>query len=309
MAILFKSDPDDIAAWTAELARLLPEVELRIWPEMGDPADIEFCVGWAFPPGSLAAMPNLKALQSLGAGVDHVFRDPDLPAGLPISRIVDSSMTEDMTQWVVLNVLRFHKQDLDYRHIQREGRWHELPPPSWQKRRVGVMGLGELGGHALRRLEQFGFPLSGWSRTRRDIDGIATFAGMEGLKPFLSQTDIAVLLLPLTPETEDLLNRERLSWMPEGAFVINAGRGRLIVDDDLADLIESGHLGGAALDVFRQEPLPAEHRFWANPRVVITPHAAALTRADTAAPQIVENYRRALAGEPLLHPVDRAKRY
>lgn len=309
MAILFKSDPDDVAAWTVELARLLPEAELRIWPEAGDLAEIEFCVGWAFPPGSLAAMPKLKALQSLGAGVDHVFRDPDLPPGLPISRIVDSSMTEDMTQWVVLNVLRFHKQDLDYRQIQREGRWHELPPPSWQTRRVGVMGLGELGGHALRRLEQFGFPLSGWSRTKKDIDGVATFAGMEGLKPFLEQTDIVVLLLPLTPETEDLLNRERLGWIPQGGFVINAGRGKLIVDDDLADLIESGHLGGAALDVFRQEPLPADHRFWTNPRVVITPHAAALTRAATAAPQIVENYRRALAGAPLLHPVDRARRY
>ncbi len=309
MAILFKSDPDDVAAWTGELSRLLPEVELRIWPEVGNPADIDFCVGWAFPQGSLAKLPNLRGLQSLGAGVDHVFRDSGLPPNLAISRIVDPSMTEDMTQWVVLNVLRFHKQDPEYRKIQAEGRWHELPPPSWQRRRVGMMGLGELGGHALARLRLFGFPLAGWSRTSKQIDGVETFFGDDGLKPFLSRTDIRVSLLPLTPETEDLLNRKRLSWLPKGAFVINAGRGRLIVDADLVALLDSGHLGGAALDVFREEPLPAKHPFWRHPRIVVTPHVSALTRAETAAPQIVQNYRRALAGRPLLHPVDRNRRY
>lgn len=309
MAILFKSDPVDVAAWSGELSKILPEVELRIWPEVGDPADIDFCVGWAFPPGSLKRFPNLRGLQSLGAGVDHVFRDTDLPPGLPISRIVDPSMTEDMTQWVVLNVLRFHKQDVDYRRSQMEARWHKLPPPSWARRRVGVMGLGELGGHALARLRLFGFPIAGWSRTAKRIDGVETFAGNDGLRPFLARTDILVVLLPLTPATEDLLNRERLSWMPKGAFVINAGRGRLLVDDDLVTLLDAGHLGGAALDVFRQEPLPSEHPFWRHPQIVVTPHASALTRAETAAPQIAENYRRALSGRPLLHPVDRDRFY
>jgi len=309
VVLLFKSDPDDTRGWTAELARRLPGVEVRTWPDVGDPADIEFCVGWAFPPGSLRGFPNLKGLQSLGAGVDHVFRDPDLPEALPIARIVDPYMTEDMTQWVMLNVLRFHKQDPDYRRLQAEGRWDELPPPSWRDRRVGVMGLGELGGHALERLRYFGYKLAGWSRTKKRIDRVETFAGEEGLRPFLARTDILVVLLPLTPETEDLLNRERLSRLPKGAFVINAGRGRLLVDEDLIAMLDSGHLGGAALDVFRQEPLAADHAFWKHPKVVITPHVSALTRAETAVPQIVENYRRALAGEPLLHPVDRRRRY
>jgi glyoxylate/hydroxypyruvate reductase A len=309
MAILFKSDPDDTRGWAAELARRLPGAEVRVWPEIGNPDDIEFCVGWAFPPGSLRKFSNLKALQSLGAGVDHVFLDPDLPETLPIARIVDPSMTEDMTQWVVLNVLRFHKQDVEYRQLQAEGRWHELPPPAWQSRRVGVMGLGELGGHALRRLQQFGFPIAGWSRTAKPMEGIETFAGADGLRPFLARTDIVVVLLPLTPATEDLLNRERLSWLPHGAFVINGGRGRLLVDEDLVALLDAGHLGGAALDVFRREPLEPSHPFWRHPKVVITPHVSALTRAETAAPQIVENYRRALTGRPLLHPVDRHRRY
>ena len=309
MAILFKSDPEDVAAWTSALQRLLPDVELRIWPKIGNPAEIDFCVGWAFPAGSLAKLPNLRGLQSLGAGVDHVFRDPELPETLPISRIVDPSMTEDMTQWVVMNVLRFHKQDLDYRRLQAEGRWQELPPPSWAGRRVGMMGLGELGGHALARLKLFGFPLAGWSRTQKRIDGVETFHGDDGLKPFLARTDILVVLLPLTPATEDLLNRKRLAWLPKGAFVVNGGRGRLLVDEDLEALLDSGHLGGAALDVFREEPLPTTHPFWRNPKVVITPHVSALTRAETAAPQIVENYRRAVTGRPLLHPVNRDRRY
>ncbi|MBM3531914.1 MAG: glyoxylate/hydroxypyruvate reductase A [Alphaproteobacteria bacterium] len=309
MAILLKSDPDDTRGWEAELARRLPGVEVRIWPEVGDPAEIEFCVGWAFPPGSLRGFPKLKGLQSLGAGVDHVFRDPVLPAHLPIARIVDPYMTEDMTQWVMLNVLRFHKQDPDYRRLQAEGRWHELPPLSWQARRVGVMGLGELGGHALARLRHFGYPLAGWSRTAKRVDGVETFAGEAGLQPFLARTDILVALLPLTPATENLLDRRRLSWLPPGACVINAGRGRLIVDEDLIALLDSGHLGGAALDVFRREPLEPDHPFWRHPSVIVAPHVSALTRAETAAPQIVENYRRALAGEPLLHLVDRQRRY
>lgn len=309
MAILFKSDPEDTRGWAAELARRLPGVEIRIWPEIGDRAEIEFCVGWAFPPGSLAGFPNLRGLQSLGAGVDHVFRDADLPEHLPIARIVDPYMTEDMTQWVMLNVLRFHKQDPDYRRLQAEGRWHELPPPSWRDRRVGVMGLGELGGHALARLRHFGYPLAGWSRTAKPIEGVETFAGEDGLKPFLARTDIVVVLLPLTPATENLLDRRCLSWLPRGAYVINAGRGRLIVDEDLLALLDSDHLAGAALDVFRQEPLEPSHPFWRHPKVVVTPHVSALTRAETAAPQIVENYRRALAGEPLLHLVDRHRHY
>jgi glyoxylate/hydroxypyruvate reductase A len=309
MAILFKSDPEDTRGWVAELAHRLPGVEVRIWPDVGDPKDVEFCVGWAFPPGTLGGLPNLKGLQSLGAGVDHVFRDPDLPENLPIARIVDPYMTEDMTQWVMLNVLRFHKQDPAYRRLQAEGRWHELAPPSWRTRRVGVMGLGELGSHALARLRHFGYPLAGWSRTAKRINGVETFAGADGLRPFLARTDILVTLLPLTPATENLLDRRRLSWLPQGAFVINAGRGRLLVDEDLIALLDSGHLEGAALDVFRREPLEPDHAFWKHPKVVITPHVSALTRADTAAPQIAENYRRALVGEPLLHPVDRHRRY
>jgi glyoxylate/hydroxypyruvate reductase A len=309
MAILFKSDPDDTRGWAAELTRLLPGVEVRVWPDFGDPRDIDFCVGWAFPPGSLRQFPNLKGLQSLGAGVDHVFSDPDLPERLPIARIVDPSMTEDMTQWVMLNVLRFHKQDLDYRRLQAEGRWHELPPPAWQTRRIGVMGLGELGGHALRRLRHFGYPLTGWSRTPKRLDGVETFSGTEGLAYFLARTDIVVMLLPLTPATENLMDRARLSLLPKGAFVINAGRGGLLVDADLLALLDEGHLGGAALDVFRKEPLPPDHPFWRHPRIVVTPHVSALTRADTAGPQIAENFRRAIAGKPLLHPVDRKRRY
>ncbi|MBL8689575.1 MAG: glyoxylate/hydroxypyruvate reductase A [Rhodospirillaceae bacterium] len=309
MAILFKADPDDIAAWTRALEALLPEVEIRVWPEIGNPNDIDFCVGWAFPQGSLAKLPNLRGLQSLGAGVDHVFRDSALPPNLPISRIVDPSMTEDMTHWIVLNVLRFHKQDPEYRKLQADGRWHELPAPMWQKRRIGMMGLGELGGHALARLKLFGFPLAGWSRTKKKIDGVETFFGDDGLKPFLNRTDILIVLLPHTPATEDLLNRKRLAWLPKGAYVINAGRGKLIVDEDLVAQLDSGHLGGAALDVFREEPLPASHAFWRHPKVVVTPHVSAPTLAATAAPQIVENYRRALGGRPLLHPVDRDRRY
>ncbi|MBI1775814.1 MAG: glyoxylate/hydroxypyruvate reductase A [Proteobacteria bacterium] len=305
MAMLFKSGAGRTEWWRNELTRLEPGLDFRVWPEIGDPTEIEFALGWEFPPGSLHRFSNLKCLCSIGAGVDHVFRDPNLPPNLPIVRIVDPWMTNAMSEFVALNVLRFHRYDPEYRRLQTDGIWgEEVPSPDSTTRRVGIMGLGVLGQDAAAKLIPFGFPIAGWSRRPKTVPGVESFSGAAGLDALLARTDILVMLLPLTPETTGLLDRRRLALMPKGAAIVNAARGAMIVEADLLAALESGHIAGAALDVFAQEPPPKDHAFWRHPKVVLTPHIAAITNPSTASPQIIDNYRRARAGQPLLNRVD-----
>ena len=235
---------------------------------------------------------------------------PALP-DVPIARVVDAYLTAGITEYVLLHVLRYHRNQPVFDAQQRDHVWDDRARELRQadERPVGVMGLGELGRDAVAKLAALGFDVAGWSRTAKDIPGVACFAGPDGLAPFLARTEILVCLLPLTALTADILNRETLAQLPRGAYLINAARGAHLVDDDLVDALASGQLSHATLDVFHKEPLPGNHPFWDHPQITMTPHNASITDPRSVVAQVVENIRRIDAGEPLLHPVDRAAGY
>jgi glyoxylate/hydroxypyruvate reductase A len=305
MAILLSTKAGTMRDWKAALLAVDPSLDIRLFPNAGDPKEIEAAVCWTqHDMMELRRYPNLKLLVSMGAGVDHLLRQPGPPPGVPVARLKDARLTQGMTEWVLLNVLRFHRQDLEYRAQQAKRVWDELPAPDTAKRRVGILGLGELGGAAADAIRALGFPVMGWTRSPRARDGVTCFHGTEGLEAMLRQTDILVCLLPLTPDTRGVINARTLALLPKGAFVINAARGGHLVDEDLLAALDSGHIAAAALDVFEPEPLPADHAFWGHPKVLVWPHAASITIPSSAAPQVVENIHRAREGRPLINLVD-----
>ncbi len=306
MALLFRSSVDSEARWKPQLAA---ELEVRIWPEIGDPAEIDYALVWRPESGLLASLPNLKLILSLGAGVDHILCDPYLPRGVPIVRLVDPYMTDAMSEYIVLQVLRLHRQDLDYRAQQKTEIWLELDQKNAVERTVGILGFGELGQDVARKLKRLGFDVALWGRRHKTVEELRGYAGSAGLPALLARTEILVCLLPLTAETEGILNTATLAMLPKGATLINAARGGHLVEEDLLAALASGRLSAAVLDVFRDEPLPVGHPFWHHPRIVVTPHIAAATHPPTAAPIILDNIRRFEAGRPLLNQVDPAQGY
>ncbi|MCC7427455.1 MAG: glyoxylate/hydroxypyruvate reductase A [Alphaproteobacteria bacterium] len=310
MALMITCAPARLAAWKEALGPLLPGVPLRAYPqEVADPAEIRWAVVWNHPLGDLRRYPNLELVASMGAGVDHIFRDPDLPPGVPIMRLVDRLLTTAMSEYVLLAVLRHHRQDAGYRAQQAARLWRELPAPDTEATRIGILGLGVLGTDAAAKLAALKFPVAGWSRRAKSLPGIESFAGEAGLAPFLARTDILVCLLPLTPATRGIVNARTLGALPRGAYVINAARGGHVVDADLLAALESGQISGATLDVFNQEPLPPDSPYWSHPRVVMTPHTASITVPRSVAPQIAENIGRLARGQPLINLVDSAAGY
>ncbi|NQW10349.1 MAG: glyoxylate/hydroxypyruvate reductase A [Alphaproteobacteria bacterium] len=308
-AVLFRSDNDSSDEWRAALTKRIPDLDFRVWPEVGDPSDIEFALVWKVPAGAFDGLPNLKAVCSLGQGVDHLFADPDFPKTPHILRIVDPWMGRAMAEWVLLQVLRFHRQGPEYEQFQRERRWIKLPAPETATRRVGILGLGALGTEAATTIAALGFDVAGWSRTAKGIANVTSYAGPDALDAFLARTDILCCMLPLTPETTDLINADLLAKLPKGAFVVNSGRGAQLVEDDLLAALDSGHIAGAALDVFRVEPLPGDHPFWVHPKVQVWPHVSAQTNAESGADQVAENIRRIFAGHPPFNTVDPDRKY
>jgi glyoxylate/hydroxypyruvate reductase A len=308
MALMFLSADDPAEAWREALLAEIPELDFRIWPEVGDPAAIDLALVWQPPPGELARYPNLRAILSLGAGIDGLLAQQGLP-DVPIARMVDPSFTRTMTEYVVLATLRHHRQFDHFERKQRVARWSYAFPPQAADRRVGVMGLGVLGSAAAASLAAHGFPVAGWSREAKELSDIESFAGRAGLRAFLARTDILVCLLPLTRDTGGILNAATFAEMPRGAYLINVARGAHLVEADLIAALDSGQLAGATLDVFREEPLPADHPLWRHPKILITPHVASYASPLTAAEGVAANIRRARAGQPLLHQVDRARGY
>ncbi len=309
MALLFKSDLDRAGNWERSLKACDSDLDLRVWPDAGNPDDIDYALVWQPPPGELRTYPNLKVIFSVGAGIDHLSSDPDLPADVPIVRMVEPGLTAGMSEFVVMSALAHHRFMLDYAQQARAEVWEEISQISTASRRVGIMGLGVLGRHAAEKLALFGFPVAGWSRSPKDVPGVACYHGQDGLKPFLAECDILVCLLPLTAETRGILNAETLAAMPKGAAVINVARGGHLVEADLLAALESGQISGATLDVFQQEPLPKGHPFWQHPRVVLTPHIASMTIPETAAKAVMDNIKRFEAGQPLTDVVDLERGY
>ena len=308
MALMFLSPDDPPEAWREAVCAAIPALDFRIWPAVGDPAEIDVALVWQPPPGELARYPNLRAILSLGAGIDGLLAQPGLP-DVPIARMVDPSLTRTMTEYVLLAVLRHHRQFDRFERAQRAREWAYAFPPQAAERRVGLMGLGELGSAAARALVAQGFQVLGWSRSPKALNGVVSYPGRSELHVFLHRTDILVCLLPLTADTIGILDAATFAELPHGACVINVARGQHLVEGDLVQALDSGHLGGATLDVFREEPLPRGSPLWDHPKVLVTPHVASYSVPATAADGVATNIRRALAGEALLHQVDRVRGY
>jgi glyoxylate/hydroxypyruvate reductase A len=309
MAILVRTTPAAMARWRPVLAAAMPEREFRFWPELGDPAVIDYAMVWQPEPGLLASLPNLRLILCLGAGVDRILADPTLPRHLPLVRLVDPYMTDAMSEYVVWQVMRLHRQDLAYLAQQRDGKWRERPQKNAAERSVGILGFGTLGQDAARKLKAIGFDVAGWSRRERPVPGFAAFAGAAGLEALLSRSEIVVCLLPLTPDTAGILNAAAFARMPKGGMIVNAGRGNHLVEADLIPALDAGQLSAAALDVFATEPLPPEHPFWHDVRIAITPHVAAETHPATAAPILARAIRDFEAGRQPANLVDLAQGY
>ena len=313
-AILLATTGWDQTAWGESVRELAEGRKVLDEPQSpGDP-EIAYAVAWAPPPGLLRNLPNLKAIFSIGAGVDHLLKDPDLP-DVPIVRVVSPDLTERMSEYVVWRVLDHHRQGALYRQQQAAHAWKEFSDqPAAGDITVGILGLGELGRDAARKLHALGFRLSGWSRSERSLDGVTCHAGIHGLDAFLAESDIVVCLLPLTEETRGILSmplfRKFKKDGPYGAPVlINAGRGGQQVEADIIAALDAGLLSAASLDVFNTEPLPVDSTLWDDPRVFITPHVAATSVARMIVPDMLRQMDDHDAGKPLENLVDRTRGY
>ncbi len=307
--LLFSSGADRDDWWRETLLEQIPDLDFRVWPETGAVEQIDYALVWKPKTGMLASLPNLRAIFSLGAGVDRPCVALRLPVHIPICRVVNPNMALRMREWVTMHVLMHHRRHREYDQQQRMRVWQELPQPHAGERRVGVMGMGELGGDAARHLALLGFDVAGWSRSPRQVEGVSSFHGEEGLQAFLARTEILVCLLPLTDATRNIVDADFLAMLPRGATFINAGRGGQVVEHDLLAALDSGHIAEATLDVFQIEPLPEDSPFWAHPQVTVCPHIAAFSDPRALVDQVVENIRRDQSGEDLINRVDPQRGY
>jgi glyoxylate/hydroxypyruvate reductase A len=305
MALLLCTLPGAAPNFAAELKRVAPELEVRIWPEYGNPDDIEFAALHYFDCKELQRFKNLKFVASLFAGLDHLVNDPGMPKGVPIVRAADPKGDQLMNETALMHVMRHHRHLHEYAVDQLAREWKPRRPIlRTHQRKVGVAGLGQIGLPMALYLKEHGFDVAGWTRTPRKADGIETFHGKEGFGPFLARSEIVVGMLAVTLETENIFNAAAFAQMPKGACLINLARGNIVHDDDLIAALDSGQLAGATLDVFRVEPLPKEDKLWGHKRITIMPHVARMPVPRDLVPQIMENVRRSQSGRPLEWVVD-----
>ncbi len=309
MTLLIIAPDRDLSPWESALQVCAPELEVQIWPQTASTTEVTFALCWRQPADIWQQLPNLRCISSLGAGVDHLLQDPELPTDIPIVRLIDPLLAQSMFEYIcaaAMGILR----DFDiYLAQQSAACWRPQNLTVSQHYTVGIMGLGQLGAYTAERLAQIGFNVVGWSRSQKQLAGVETYAGNAQLPEFLRRANILVCLLPLTEQTRDILNRDFFEQLPRQAYLINVARGEHLVEADLLTAIDTGQIRGACLDVFRQEPLPPDHPFWRHPQIRVTPHCSSITNPASVAPQIVENYRRSQAGQPLLNQVSRSRGY
>jgi len=314
MSILLAVSGWDMGPWRKRLATLLPSQKIATLEEPFDRVAIRYALSWRHPPGALSRLPNLQAIFSLGAGVDHLWADPDLPAR-PIVRVVDPDLTDRMSEWVVMHALAHLRQLRRYERQQRERIWaDDDDQPKAADIQVGVLGLGVLGKDAALKLGGLGFQVAGWSASEKSVPGVASFHGSGGLDRVLALTDMLIVLLPLTDATRGMIDASLLGKLRQGGrlggpVLINAGRGALQIEADILAALDSGRLKGASLDVFEREPLPGDSRLWTHPAVYVSPHNASVSAPEAVAAFVagqIEAHRR---GEPLRHVVDRQRGY
>lgn len=308
-ALLFDLPGYPQELWTAHLRKLLPDLKILSTVDAATAGDIAYCIAWKPAPGALRKLPNLKIVFSMGAGVDGIVADPTYPHHIPLQRVVDDTLAQAMSEYVVLSVLYWHRRLHDFVDLQRGKKWRQLAAPRAPNVRVGILGFGVLGQAAARALSALNYQLAGWSATPKRADGVKTFHGQEQLQPFLAETDILVCLLPLTPETRGILNAKAFAALPKDACIVNAARGGHVVEEDLVKALDSGHLRGATLDVFSAEPLPATSPLWSHPKIVMTAHSAAFTDPESFMRQVANTIRRMDEGLSPENLVDFARGY
>ena len=308
MALLLSPQPGTGDIWRRAFAAAMPELEVRVWPDIGNPADIDIAAVGAMPAGALAKLPNLRLILSLTAGVDTLLGDSTLP-NVPIARTADPDGDAMMNETVLLHVLRHHRYMPDYLSAQQRSEWIRRPIKAARERAVGIMGLGSVGLAAAKVLAAIGFRVAGWVRQARPDGEIEIFSGREQFDAFLARSEILIDLLPLTPQTYGIINAATLKALPAGAAFINLGRGDHVVEADLIAALDSGHLGAATLDVYPVEPLPKDSPLWRHPKITVMPHVARRLVPEEVASRICNVIREFRAGAPLAQAVDRTRGY
>ncbi len=294
---------EDMEVWSNGLQKAMPEMDIKVYPDDGDVNEVEFAVVWKHPRGILKKYPNLKAILSLGAGVDHIISDPDLPEGLPIIRLVDKKLTHEMCLHALHWVLHFHSDQYLYRSQQLKRQWIQQSSIQTEDRTIGIMGLGNIGRSIGELLVTQSFNVIGWGANQKSsLTDIKYYYGQDQLSDFLGRTNILINVLPLTSDTTNIITKKELRLLPKNSFIINIGRGGIINEDDLLTLLSDGHIKAAALDVFTQEPLPENNSLWDHPSVYITPHIAGQSNPNSAGQTISENIYRIQKGE-LPYPI------
>jgi len=304
MKVIFCSEGADVAAWRHCLEARVPGLQLYAWPEIGDGAEMRYALLWRPPEELFAAVPNLEAIFSLGAGVDHLWACRSLPSNVPVVRLADAGMGSQIVEYALYGVLHYHRHFDLYRRDQEARLWQPRQIIPAAQRGVGILGMGVLGRRLAVTLETLGFAVAGWGRGPRSDLPWSYFHGEQGLKAFLARSDILVCLLPLTEQTRGLIDRDFLATLPRGACLINCGRGAQLIERDLLEALSSGQIRGAMLDVLNREPAEPDNPLWSQSGVSLTPHIAAQTLVEPACAQIAENILRHREGLPLLHRVD-----
>jgi glyoxylate/hydroxypyruvate reductase A len=309
MAIVIIRQDNKLEAWKEALLAKAPDIAIYSYLEEHPKDEITLAYVWKQPDGLLSQYPNLKCIASFGAGVDFLFKDPSLPKNVPITRVVDPVLGSDMSEFVLALILGYFKNLNGYKADQLKGVWQPREYKRISDVTVGIMGMGALGKLLAEDLVKNKFKVIGWASSSKSLSNVKVFSGEEEKNTFLSMSHILVCLLPLTPETSGILDSSLFEKLPKHAYVINVARGGHLVDEDLLEYLDNGHLSGAGLDVFHEEPLPAEHPFWKNPKIHITPHVASVSDIESVIPQLLENYQRLTEGLPLHNTVNREKGY
>jgi glyoxylate/hydroxypyruvate reductase len=310
LALISKKQDFPIDLWRCEMSAVIPGLDIRVWPELGDERRIRMAVfdfNWA-PAGIFQRMPNLGCIVYLGHGASDFLQRPELPEGIPVMRLKDPGIIVYMVEYVLLHLLSHRRAQATYQRQQAEQSWQVHIAPFPTQVRVAVLGLGSIGQRLAEVFVNLGYRVNGWSRGSHDLPGVTCYHGRDQLPACLAQCDYVVCVLPETKETRDIIDAGTLALMTRGACFINVGRGRLVVESDLLAALDSGQLSGAVLDVFRTEPLPQGSRLWNHPKVVVTPHEAGGTPQDSIV-RVAENYQRLLAGQPLINIADPERGY
>ena len=309
MALLLIRNDKNYQPWLDAIYKINPDFPVFTPENLDKTESVKMILTWKAPHGSFDSFPNAEVIGSLGAGVDHLFEDPSLPEDIKMTRIVDENLIGDMQEFVLTLALNSIKNIHSYNRLQRENTWKPIPYKRAKNVTVGIMGLGVLGQAVAKTLHINDFKLTGWANSEKDIDGLKSYSGDDQLDDFLASAEILVCLLPLTQDTKGILNTKLFNKLPKNAYLINVARGGHLIDEDLTEALASEKLSGAALDVFHTEPLPEDHPFWENEKILITPHTASKSDPASIADQIVDNYNRLKNGEELKNTVSRDKNY